>query len=205
MNTKLKAIREQRTFLLIKPDGVARGLSGEIISRIERIGLKIIGIKMIQATKEKLSEHYPLEDMAWIERIGVKSLSGFEGTGLDPSEFLDSIEHKEIGRNISQALVHYMQSGPVIAVVVEGTQAVDMMRKVVGNTLPFKAELGTIRGDYSVDSPLVANTQNRPVHNIIHASETIEEAIKEISIWFKEDEIFSYQTAHENIMYSKHY
>ena len=132
-------------------------------------------------------------------------MSGFEGTGLSPDEFLESTEHAQIGRAIVQALVKYMQSGPVIAVVVEGTQAIDMIRKMTGNTLPFKAELGTIRGDYSVDSPLIANTQNRPVHNIVHASSTPEEAQKEISIWFKEEEIFSYKTAHEDIMYEKNY
>jgi len=101
--------------------------------------------------------------------------------------------------------MEYMQSGPVVAMVVEGIQSIDMMRKLCGNTLPFKAERGTIRGDYSVDNPIVANVEGRSIHNLIHASENPVEANNEIKLWFGEEMIHDYSLGNDDIMYCKHY
>lgn len=190
---------------MIKPDGVMRGLTGEIIRRIELSGLKIISLKMIRATREQIVAHYPMSDQAWVDRLGEKGLSTFEGLKLDPVEFLGTDNKSEIGKNVAKSLIEYMTSGPVVPMVIEGIQAVDMVRKLAGHTLPFKAEMGTIRGDFSVDSPAIANVEGRAIHNLFHASETVEEAANEIRLWFTEEELHNYTRTGEDVMYSKTY
>ncbi len=205
MSEIISKIKKQRTFAMIKPDGVLRGLTGEIVRRIEVCGLKIVALKMIKATREQIIAHYPMSDQAWIDRLGEKGLSTFEGLKLDPKHFLGTDNKSEIGRNVAKSLIDYMTSGPVVPMVIEGIQAVDMVRKLAGHTLPFKADMGTIRGDFSVDSPAIANVENRAIHNLFHASETLEEAVKEITLWFKPEEIMEYNRAGDDIMYSKTY
>ena len=141
----MKKLQEERTFVLVKPDGVKRGLIGEIVHRFEQRGLKIIAMQ------------------EW--------------------------------------LFEFLTSGPIVKMVVEGVHAVDMVRKICGNTLPNLADMGTLRGDYSVDSPALANAGKRAVHNIVHASENPAEAENEIKHWFKKDEIHSYKRAEEDIMF----
>jgi len=162
MSDIITKIKKQRTFAMIKPDGVMRGLTGEILRRIELSGLKIVALKMIRATKEQIIAHYPMSDQAWVDRLGEKGLSTFEGLKLDPKMYLGTDNKTEIGRSVAQSLIDYMTSGPVVPMVIEGIQAVDMVRKLAGHTLPFKAEMGTIRGDFSVDSPAVANVESVP-------------------------------------------
>ena len=203
--TLINNLKRQQTFVMIKPDGVMRGLTGEIITRIERAGLKIVALKMTTATKEKLEAHYPMTDEAWVSRLGEKGLSAFEAAGLDPIEFLGTNNSLQIGQGVTESLVQYMTSAPVVCMVIEGVQAVPMLRKIVGGTLPSKADMGTIRGDYSVDCPTVANVEGRALHNLIHASEIVAEAELEIKIWFTADEINSYNLGNGDIMYSKHY
>lgn len=199
------SIKFERTFCMIKPDGVKRGLIGDIIHRFEKAGLKIVAINMLQATEEQVRAHYPMSDEAWIMRLGEKSLSSFENLDTDPQEALGSTDKSEIGQAVAKSLVEFMTSGPVVAMVVEGIQAVEMIRKLVGHTLPFKADVGTIRGDYSVDSPAVANVEMRAIHNLIHASENTDEAEAEIKVWFGEGEIPTYDLGSEAIMYAKYY
>jgi nucleoside-diphosphate kinase len=176
LNKTIFDIKHQRTFCVIKPDGVMRGLIGEIIRRIEMAGLKIVAMKMLVPSEDLIKKHYPMSDEAWVERLGDKAVSGLEPLGLDPREIYGSDDKKVLGADVVSALIKYMQSGPVVAMVVEGVQAVDMCRKIVGATLPFKADMGTIRGDFSVDSPAVANVEKRSIHNLVHASELPEEA-----------------------------
>ncbi len=192
--------KEEKTLALIKPDGVKRGLTGEIIKRIEQRGLKIIGLKMILATREKIDGHYP-KDQKWIHRLGEKSIGTYQKYGIDPKEIIGTDDPDEIGKMIRGWIVDFMTSGPLIKIAVEGVHAIDMVRKLCGNTLPFLAEMGTIRGDYSVDSPALANSDKRAVHNIIHASETPEEALHELAYWFSEDELCDYKRAEEDIMF----
>src|SRR6185369_12978273 len=125
----------------------------------------------------------------WMERLGKKTLKTFEEYGIDAVEAQGTSDPKEIGKMVKGALVEYLTSGPVVAMVIQGIHAIDMVRKLAGNTLPVFAEMGTIRGDYSVDSPSVANVERRAIHNIMHASETVEEANNEIGLWFTAEEI----------------
>lgn len=200
-----KAIRFERTFCMIKPDGVKRGLVGDIIQRMEKAGLKIVGLKMLVPTVEQVKKHYPMSDEAWVNRLGEKSLSAFENIDDDPQVVLGSTDTKVIGQGVAESLVQFMTSGPVVAMVVEGIQAIDMIRKLAGHTLPFKADLGTIRGDFSVDSPAVANAEGRAIHNLFHASETAEEAKNEIKLWFENERIPKYDLGSESVMYAKYY
>jgi len=179
----------ERTFVLVKPDGVKRGLVGEVISRIEKRGLKLCGCKLIKPSIEHMDNHYP-HDEAWMGRLGDKGFNVFKEYGIDPMEIMGTENNVEAGKQVRQWLINYMTEAPVVAMIFEGVHAVDMVRKIVGPTLPNKAEIGTIRGDYSVDSPAAANFQKRAVKNIVHASETREEAENEISHWFSQEEIF---------------
>lgn len=199
------SIKFERTFCMIKPDGVKRALVGDIIQRLEKAGLKIVAMRMVRATEEQVRAHYPMSDEAWIARLGEKSLSSFENLDTDPKEVLGSTDTKVIGQGVANSLVEFMTSGPVVAMVVEGIQAVDMVRKLAGHTLPYKADVGTIRGDYSVDSPAVANVEMRAIHNLIHASEIPSEAEAEIKVWFADEEIPTYDLGSEAIMYAKYY
>jgi len=199
---KIQAILKQRTFCIVKPDAVMRGLTGEIIKRIEKVGLKIVAIKMVRASKDMIVKHYPMNDQAWVDRLGDKGLSTFTDLELDAAEFLGTADRSKVGKAVTEALVKYMTSGPVVCMIVEGIQAIDMVRKLAGSTLPFKAEMGTIRGDFSVDSPAVANVEGRSIHNLFHASENPKEAQNEIKLWFKDSEIQEYDLSADGVMYS---
>jgi len=189
----MKDPKDEITYVMIKPDGVRKGLVGEIIRRFEQRDLKIVALEMFQPTKEKMDNHYPKDD-AWITRLGGKTLSTYEKYGYSVEEEYGTNDPEKIGRMVRGWLIDYMVSAPLVKMVVKGTHAVDMVRKIVGPTLPYAAEMGTIRGDYSVDSPLVANKEKRAVMNLIHASETQDEAKHEIDHWFGSNvAIFNYK------------
>lgn len=185
-------LKEEKTVVLIKPDGVQRGLIGEIISRIERCGLKIIALQMFWATREQMDSHYP-KDPAWIKRLGTKTLNTYKKYNLDPKKELGTDNEEEIGKMVRGWLIDYMTSAPLVKMIVKGVHAIDMIRKMAGNTMPALAEMGTIRGDFSVDSAAAANREKRSVHNILHASETPQEAKHEIAQWFAPEEIHDYE------------
>ena len=195
-----KGVAYESTFVMVKPDGVLRGLIGEIISRFEKRGLKVVAMKMVKPSIAHINDHYP-KDEAWIERLGQKGFKVFEEYGLGPMEHMGTNDKKEAGKMVREWLVSYMTEAPVVAMVVEGIHAVDMVRKIVGESLPNKAQIGTIRGDYSVDSPAAANLGQRAVKNVIHASENKEEAAHEIGHWFAQEEIFDYERADHKAMY----
>ena len=188
--------KEEKTCVLVKPDGVRRGLTGEIIHRIEQRGLKIIGLSMVLPTKKQVDDHYP-KDEKWISRLGEKTMATYNKYGIDPIKELGTADTLKIGKMVRAWVVGYMISGPIVKMIVQGVHAVDMVRKLAGNTCPNMAEMGTIRGDYSVDSPAAANSERRAIHNLIHASETPEEAKHEIDFWFTEKEIYSYAKSDE--------
>jgi nucleoside-diphosphate kinase len=199
-------VKYEQTFCMIKPDGVMRGLIGEIIHRIEKAGLKVVAMKMMRPTDAMVRAHYPASDEAWVNRLGVKGVASFENLPhLTPKDVIGTEDTMEIGKGVLESLIQYMQSGPVLVMVVEGMQAVEMVRKLAGNTLPYRAAVGTIRGDFSVDSPVVANTEKRAIHNLFHASETQPEAVAEIKLWFGDEETFDYDLGNERYMYDKHY
>ncbi|MBD3282600.1 MAG: nucleoside-diphosphate kinase [Candidatus Portnoybacteria bacterium] len=192
--------KEEKTIVLIKPDGVKRGLVGEIVSRIEKRGLKIIALEMVWATKEQVDGHYP-KDVKWIKRVGEKTMATYDKYGFDPVEELGTDDAEEIGKKVRGWLIDYLTSGPVVKMVIKGIHAIDMVRKLVGNTVPALAEMGTIRGDFSVDSPIAANKGKRGIHNIIHASENFDEAEHELNFWFSPEEIHDYDRAEDDIMF----
>jgi nucleoside-diphosphate kinase len=198
-------IKHQRTFVMIKPDGVMRGLIGEIIGRFEKAGLKIVAMKMLTPSEDLVKQHYPTSDEKWVARLGKKSLSALDNLPLEPKETYGTDDETELGGKVVQSLCDYLRSGPVVAMVVEGMQAIDMVRKLVGKTLPAQADCGTIRGDFSVDTPALANVEGRSIHNLIHASENPSEAEHEIGLWFKGETICDYSLAGEEVMYCKHY
>ena len=185
--------KEERSYVMIKPDGVKKGLTGEIIRRFEQRDLKIVALEMFQPTRDQIDNHYPKEE-AWIRRLGQKTLGTYEKYGIDAIKELGTGDDLEIGKMVRGWLLDYMVSAPLVRMVVEGVHAVDMVRKICGATLPYLADMGTIRGDYSADSPAVANSEHRAVMNMVHASETAAEAQHEIAYWFGEREvIFPYK------------
>jgi len=192
--------KEEKTVLIIKPDGVKRGLVGEIISRIEKRGLKIIALQMIWAEKEQIDNHYP-KDEAWIKRLGEKTLKNYKAFGLDPIKELGTDDPLEIGKTVRGWLIDYMTSGPLVKMVVKGIHAIAMVRKIVGSSMPAEAEMGTIRGDFSVDDATAANRDKRAIHNLVHASENEKEAEHELNFWFAPEEIHDYKRAEEDIMF----
>ncbi len=185
-------LREEKTFVMIKPDGVRKGLIGEVIHRFEQRDLKIVALEMFMPTKPLMRDHYT-KDEAWIRRLGKKSLSTYEKYNLDPKEHLGSADELQIGKMVREWLIDYMTSAPLVKMIVQGNHAVDVVRKIAGPTLPYKAEMGTIRGDWSIDSPAVANSEKRAVMNILHCSETPEEAEHEIKHWFDAHPIHNYK------------
>ena len=192
--------KEEKTVVIVKPDGVKRGLVGEIISRIEKRGLKLIALEMMWPTKDQIDEHYP-KDEKWITRIGEKTKANYEKYGYDAKKEMGTDDNKKIGESVREWLLEYMTSGPVVKMVIKGIHAVDMVRKLCGNTVPALSEMGTIRGDFSVDSSVAANRGKRAIHNLIHASETPDEAKHEIEFWFAPEEIHDYKRAEEDIMF----
>ena len=183
-----------KTLVVLKPDAVTRGITGEILSRFEKVGLKIVAIKMLFATKEQLEEHYYKDDEWLIEK----------GKGMIKNKgYPEDHDPKKAGKEIIAGLVQDMMITPVIAMVLEGHNAVKVVKKLVGPTNIEDALPGTIRGDYSHDTYALANVSDRPILTIIHASGELEEAKKEIDIWFKPEEIHSYEKADEKIHYRK--
>lgn len=176
----------ERTLILAKPDAVQRGLVGEIIQRFERVGFKIAGIKMVQATEDHLGRHYK-DDKDWKISVGTKTLKVANEKGIKIDETAE-----QIGDRIRKWNMDGLKVCPIIAIVFEGHHAVEFGRKIVGNTEPRQSPPGTIRGDYSVESYQIADTKRRVVRNLVHASESRSEAEREISIWFSKDELFDY-------------
>lgn len=184
--------KEEKTYVMIKPDGVRKGLIGEIIKRFEQRDLKIVALEMFQPTHDQIDNHYP-KDEAWITRLGGKTSSTYEQYGYDLMEDYGTTDPAKIGPHVREWLIDFMTSAPLVKMVVQGVHAVDVVRKIAGETLPYKAAIGTIRGDFSIDSPALANKEKRAVANIIHASETPEEAAHEIKHWFGDQAMLTYK------------
>jgi nucleoside-diphosphate kinase len=161
----------ERTLILLKPDAVKRGLVGEIINRFEKAGFKIVGMKMVSPGEEHYFHHY---------------------------ETISKLKSR-IGDEVFAQNSNFMMSGPVIAIVLEGVEAVATIRKMVGSTEPKSAPPGTIRGDYSHISYDHSNSRKAALPNIIHASGNKEEAEQEVTHWFSDQELFDYSTIHEQL------
>ena len=185
-----KATREI-TLILAKPDALQRGLVGEIIRRFEMKGYQLLALKMTKPSKDHVRKHY-LPTKEQLEGMGNKTLENFKKHGIDPMKEMGSTVPMEIGKIINEWNVDFLSSGPVVAMVFRGLHAVEIGRKIVGSTIPANADMGTIRGDYSSDSPLVANHEKRTIYNLVHASGSVEEAQREIKHWFAPKELHDY-------------
>jgi nucleoside-diphosphate kinase len=187
--------KRERSFVIIKPDGVQRGLMGEILQRFERVGLKCVAMKFVIPTEDQCWTHYN-KDEDWFLEKGGKIVKARKEAGVPVEK--DDIEY---GKDIVRQLMVFMTSGPVLAMVVEGNEAVGVVTKLVGSTEPLTSDVGTIRGDYTVDSYDLAGIDERAVRNLIHCSDCPEEAEREIKIWFDDTEIIDYRLVSEQILY----
>ena len=162
--------------MIVKPDGVQRALVGEIIKRFERTGLKIVALKMGLLPEELLWKHYDKDD-EWFLKKGTKIVEDRTAAGMSIDK-----EAIDYGKDIIRALVKYMTAGPVVMMVIEGNQAVAVIKKLVGETEPATSDVGTIRGDLTIDSYAICSIDDRAVRNLIHCSDEVENAKKEIAI-----------------------
>lgn len=160
----------EKTLCLLKPDTLKRALIGKILSRLERTGLKIVAMKMLQPSQEQAQKHYTYEDI--------------------------SVRH---GEDVRQQLITFITSSPIVALVIEGDHSIQVVRKIIGSTEPLNAPVGTIRGDFAHHSFYQAKIFKRSVCNLIHASASPEEAQKEISVWFHPSEILTYSRSDKNL------
>ena len=190
-----EAAREQ-TLVVIKPDGVQRSLIGEIVKRIERTGLKLVGLKMMVPSVEFVRAHYTL-DAQWLVNVGNKGIAGMRDKGLVP----ESEDPLVAGNKVLDSLAKYFTSGPVVVMVWQGAHSVAIVRKLVGSTEPLSSDVGTIRGDFVIDSYPLANGGGRAVRNVVHASGSPDEARTEIEHWFNVDELLKYRLVSEQILY----
>ena len=186
----------ETTVIIIKPDGVQRSLIGEVIKRYERVGLKLVGLKYTTAKPETIREHYT-NDPKWIEKTGQKLIENLKALNIP----LDTEDYIEQGERVLARLVQYMTSCPVVVMAWQGAHAVSVARKITGGTEPRTSDVGTIRGDFMLDSYPMANEDGRSVRNIVHASGTVEEAERELKIWFKDEEIIKYRLIQDEILY----
>lgn len=187
--------KKERTFVIIKPDGVQRSLVGEIIQRYERTGLKLVGMKFGVADEKKFWLHYNKDD-AWFLKKGTKIAEDKKANNLPADK-----EPIEYGKDIIRQLVKFMTAGPVLMMVWEGNQAVAVVAKITGTTEPSSSDVGTIRGDFTIDSYTISAVDDRAVRNLIHCSDAVEEAAREINIWFTPEELLDYRIVNEQILY----
>ena len=177
----------ERSFVMIKPDGVARGLVGKIFLRFEEMGLKLVAARMIKAKKEQASMHYPGDDEGWLDGIGSKTYASYESDEKAIKKDFETTDKIKIGKIVLEAMIKYIMKGPVVITVWEGNHAIDRIRSIVGKTIPTIAEVGSIRGMFGVDTPALAGKTGRiTFKTIVHASDSVKEAQRETKIWFGE-------------------
>jgi len=196
MKERLQRMLGERTLVLIKPDAVKRGLIGVICQRFEQTGLKIVACKMVFPNRKQLDGHFPKSE-EWVRGMGKKTLETYWEYEIDPVEILGTADALAIGQKVKEWNYRYLTLGPVMVMVFEGVHAIDTVRKLIGHTLPYKAAPGTIRGDFSINAPDLANVVGSACKNLVHASGTAEEAEQEIANWFSLTELVTWQRADE--------
>ncbi|KKR06265.1 MAG: Nucleoside diphosphate kinase [candidate division WS6 bacterium GW2011_GWF2_39_15] len=187
---------KQKTLVLFKPDVVQRQIVGEILTRFERKGFKIVGMKMVLPTESLAKEHYETTDEQIIG-MGNKTIVLAQEHGEDTSK----MDAREIGLKVWQRNVDYLSCGPILAIVMQGPHIIESVRKMIGVTNPFMADVGTIRADYSPDSITLSSSSDRTTRTMLHASDSEKSAQREIALWFKKGEIFEYETAIEKVLF----
>lgn len=173
----------QKTLVLIKPDAMERGLAGEILARFERVGLRVVNSKLVQVSEELADKHYPVTD-EWLKKVGGNTISDCEKYGISVKETMGTEDPIEIGKLVHSWNKTFLTSSPVLALVLRGVHAIEVVRKLCGSTVPLLASPGTIRGDYSSNSAISENAKKQTIRNLVHSSGSEEEAKREISLWF---------------------
>lgn len=187
--------KKERTLVILKPDAIQRGLVGDLLKRFENTGLKLIAMKMMVPKEELVWKHYN-KDEAWFQSKGEKLVENLKAAGLPIEK-----EAIEYGREIIGALVKFMTASPVIPMVWEGNQSVSIIKKIVGSTEPATSAVGTIRGDYTLDSYEISNLDGRAVRNLVHCTDDSSESEREISLWFNQEELINYRLIAEQMLY----
>ncbi len=185
----------EKTIILVKHDGVQRGLVGEIIKRFEQRGLKIAGLKMVKPTAEIAEKQYRMTE-AWVKKLAGNTRKAAKEKGIELKE-----TDKEIAERVRGWLKKYLMEGPIVAICFEGFHAIEVGRKIVGHVEARQAENGTIRGDYTVESYEIADAKKRAIRNLVHASGNKEEAEAEVNLWFKPEELFEYKRKEWEVMH----
>lgn len=185
----------ERTFVILKPDALQRALVGETVRRLERAGLKFVGMKLIVATREQATAHYGKDD-EWCAKVGGRIVANMEKNGEKAEKPALSY-----GKEILDGLLDFLTCSPVVVMVLEGNQAVGVVKKIVGGTEPLTSDVGTIRGDLTSDSYDIAGIDGRAVRNLVHCSDSVDEAKREIAIWFQPNELLSYKLIAERMLY----
>ncbi len=187
--------KKEKTLVILKPDAVQRGLIGELLKRFENTGLKLVALKMMVPSEDLVWKHYNKDD-AWFQSKGEKLVENLKAAGRPVEK-----EAIEYGREIVGALVKFMTASPVIPMVWEGNQSVAIIRKIVGGTEPATSIVGTIRGDFTLDSYELANLDDRAVRNLVHCTDDPAESEREISLWFTPEEVINYRLIAEQMLY----
>ena len=187
--------KKERTLVILKPDAVQRGLIGEIIRRMENTGLKLVALKFVMATEDQVWKHYNKDD-EWFTKKGQRTVEERRAAGLPIEK-----EAIEYGKEIVRGLVKFMTCGPIVPMIWEGNQAVGIVKKIVGSTEPLTSDGGTIRGDYTLDSYELSSIDSRAVRNLVHCSDPVADAEREIPVWFTPEEICNYRLVAEQILY----
>lgn len=191
--------KKEKTFVIFKPDSVQRGLIGEIIHRFERVGLKIVAMKMVLATEDQCWKHYN-KDEAWYIKTGNRIIENRKAQNKPIEK-----EAVEYGKDVVKGLVKYMTCSPVVVMILEGNSSRAVVKRLVGGTEPITADTGTIRGDLTLDSYFLCDADDgRAVRNLIHCTDPADgegEAEREISVWFKEEEIVKWISINEKMLY----
>lgn len=193
----MKTHYHERTLVLLKPDTIQRGLIGEILTRFERKGLKIVAMKMVWPTKKLAMLHYEWSDQEK-EGTGNRTIEAYTAKNIEIKK-----SAKEYAEDVQRKLYSYLVAGPIVALVLEGANAIEHVRKVVGHGNPLTADVGTIRADLTIDSYVLADDVDRAARNLVHASGNSSEAEREIKVWFKENELVDYDLAIEKLLYDK--
>jgi nucleoside-diphosphate kinase len=185
MAKKFSTIEE--TFVMIKPDGVSRGLVGRIFQRFEEAGFKLVAARMIKATQKQAADHYPGDNEKWLRNLGDKTMKNYNDDLKGVKRDYGTTDTLEMGKIIYKKMMEYIASSPVIIMVWEGNHAIERIRSLVGSTVPTFAEVGSLRGSYAVDTPALASQAGRiTFKTLIHTSDSVDEAKREIDVWFKD-------------------
>ena len=188
--------KKERTFVAVKPDGIQRSLIGEVIGRFEKVGLKLVAMKMLVPTAEHIEKHYTL-DPEWRRITGEKTIASYRAKGLTPP----TEDPLEVTAIVLENLKKFMTSGPLVAMVWEGAHAQKIVKKLTGGTEPLTSDVGTMRGDFVLDSYSMSDFDNRSIRNVLHCSGSSKEAEDEIKHWFKPEELINYRLVSEEILY----